>query len=400
MGVHSLVTGLNGAGKTLYTVATKLRDVPKQTVEYRGEKITRRLVVGGIRDLLIEHEMMDVPELDPESWRDEWADKKRDPGTEPHEDVLCSILNWWLWCKPGDVIVVDECQRVFRPMPSGKRVPMFINKLETARHYGVEFIYLTQHPQLLHVNVRKLCGPHEDVRRIFGSNRVMVYMWDRVSNPDAIAKATSRYWKHDKAAFSLYKSAEMHGKFGQRLPFAVWGLLAGLTALAIVGYVLRERLSERFAPPAELAKVEAPGTRQTGPNAPPHAQPHGAAASAPTSSPPWPWYEAVPIKQDREPLAGRAIQMEGGYTQNGQPHYTFGVVIEGERVARLTGEQLAAMGYYYTEHAPCVGVLRYGDRERLVTCAKPQLGTAQAPQQAKTGDGDAASLRASAQAPV
>lgn len=53
MGVHSLVTGLNGAGKTLYTVATKLRDVPKQTIEYRGEQIKRRLVVGGIRDLLI-----------------------------------------------------------------------------------------------------------------------------------------------------------------------------------------------------------------------------------------------------------------------------------------------------------------------------------------------------------
>ena len=364
MGVHSLVTGLNGAGKTLYTVATKLRDVPKQKVEYRGEKINRRLVVGGIRDLLIEHDMMDVPELDPETWRDEWADKKRDPGTEPIEDAPCSILNWWLWCKPGDVIVVDECQRVFRPMPSGKRVPMFINKLETARHYGVEFIYLTQHPQLLHVNVRKLCGPHEDVRRIFGSDRVMVYMWDRVSNPDAIAKATSRYWKHDKAAFSLYKSSEMHNKFGQRLPFAVWGLLAGLTALAIVGYVLRERLSERFAPPTEQAKVEAASAGASAPAA--------QAAAAPASSPTWPWYEATPIKQDREPLAGRAIQMEGGYSINGQPHYTFGVVIEGERVARLTGEQLAAMGYYYTEHAPCVGVLRYGDRERLITCPKPQ----------------------------
>ena len=40
-------------------------------------------------------------------------------------------------------------------------------------------------------------------------------------------------------------------------------------------------------------------------------------------------------------------------------------------MARLTGEQLAAMGYYYTEHAPCVGVLRYGDLEWLITCPKP-----------------------------
>lgn len=365
MGVHSLVTGLNGAGKTLYTVATKLRDVPKQTVEYRGEQINRRLVVGGIRDLLIEHDMMDVPELDPESWRDEWADKKRDPGTDPIEDAPCSILNWWLWCKPGDVIVVDECQRVFRPMPSGKRVPMFINKLETARHYGVEFIYLTQHPQLLHVNVRKLCGPHEDVRRIFGSNRVMVYMWDRVSNPDAIAKATSRYWKHDKAAFSLYKSAEMHGKFGQRLPVAVWALIGGLVLLAGLGYVLKERLATRFAPPPAVSQVKpaAPATAAS-----------AAEETQASASPSWPWYEATAIRQDREPLAGRAVQMEGGYSINGQPHYTFGIVIDGERVARITGEQLAAMGYFYTDHGPCVGVLRYQDRERLVTCPKPVQG--------------------------
>ncbi len=368
MGVHSLVTGLNGAGKTLYTVATKLRDVPKQTVEYQGENVKRRLVVGGIRDLLIEHDMMDVPKLDPETWRDEWADKIREPGTDAQEDVLCSIFNWWLWCKPGDVIVVDECQRVFRPMPSGKRVPMFIEKLETARHYGVEFIYLTQHPQLLHVNVRKLCGPHEDVRRIFGSNRVMVYMWDRVSNPDAIAKATSRYWKHDKAAFGLYKSAEMHGNFGQRLPFAVWALLGGLVLLAGLGYVLKDRLSTRFAPaPTEAAAAPASPSAAT----PAAARHPVATAAAAASSPPWPWYEAVPIKQDREPLAGRAINMEGGYSVSGQPHYTFGIVVDGERVARITGEQLASMGYYFTEHGPCVGVLRFGDRERLVTCPKP-----------------------------
>lgn len=187
-------------------------------------------------------------------------------------------------------------------------------------------------------------------------------MWDRVSNPDAIAKATSRYWKHDKAAFSLYKSAEMHGKFGQRLPVAVWALIGGLVLLAGIGYVLKERLATRFAPPAAATETKAA--------APGHVAAAASQAEA-TASPTWPWYEAVPVQAKREPLAGRAVQIEGGYSINGQPHYTFGIVIEGERVARITGEQLAAMGYYYTDHGPCVGVLRYEDRERLVTCPKP-----------------------------
>lgn len=370
MGIHELVTGLNGAGKSLYTVAEKLRPLVGTTVQYKGNPIPVRLVVGGIRDLLLPHEIMDVPELDPEGFVDEFKDQRREPGTPAREDVVCSILNWWLWCQPGDVIVVDECQRVFRPMASGRRVPMFVSKLETARHYGVQFVYVTQHPQLIHTNVRNLVGPIEDVSRVFGGSRTLVRQWDRIGDYGKKASATTRMWKHDKAAFGLYKSAELHTKFSARIPLAVWGVGVGLVLLLVVGWILKGRLAERFTPPDQV-KTKTIAQSPGGGSAP--GQPGAmlpAVASALAGPATWPMYEAVPVVVNREPLAGRGVQVEGQWSGGGVSGALFGLLIEGERVASITLAELVKMGYSYTSSGPCVGVLRFGVVERLVTCGK------------------------------
>lgn len=370
MGVHSLVTGLNGAGKTLFVVATKLREVGEQTIEYRGETVKRRIVQGGINGLLIEHELMYVPklEIDPETFVDEWKGHVREPGEPPVADVPCEVFNWWLWCKPGDLIVVDECQRVFRPMPSGRRVPMYISKLETARHYGVEFLYLTQHPQLLHQNVRRLVGPHEDVRRIFGSSRVMIHQWDRVSDPGRIKQATSRPWKHDKSAYGLYRSAELHYKFNQRLPMAVWALLLGVVMLGVLGWMAFGRGTKMFHPgpaaPASAPAVPVPGAEAAAAGGAPVARVSGQVDNR------WPVYQAEPVRLAREPLDGRAVQWEGSYDDGPVHEAYFGLFVEGERVATLRLRDLNAMGYTWTTVGPCVGSLRFGKLERLVTCGK------------------------------
>lgn len=374
MGVHTLVTGLNGSGKTLYCVATKLRGLSEQTFEYRGETLNRRIVQGGINGLMIDHELMYVPsvEIDPETFVDQWKAELREPGTPAREGVPVEIFNWWLWCKPGDLIVVDECQRVFRPMPSGRRVPMYISKLETARHYGVEFLYMTQHPTLLHQNVRKLVGPHEDIRRIFGSGRVMVYQWDRVSDPGRIAKATSRIWKHDKSAYKLYRSAELHHKFGQKLPFAVWGVGVGLVGLLACGWVLRDRLAERFHPvPKDSAGADAKGAgKASGGSLAGLGGGQGVVGGQGAAKDRWPVYDAEPYKFEREPLAGRAVQWEGGYVDGKLEVSYFGLFVDGERVATVTLAQLVRMGYIWKSWGPCVGSLRFGAVERLVTCGK------------------------------
>lgn len=246
MAVHTLVTGVPGAGKTLYTLAELVRPMVGKTIEHEDKTITRRIVVGNVRDLLLPHEPMTIPSVNPEEFREPHPDLTREPG-EPPLPVEMSVTSWWLWCQPGDVIVVDECQRAFRPFASGRRVPQFIAKLETARHYGVEFIFITQHPQLLHLNVRNLVGRHLHVRRLFAGMQTIVYEWDHCTHPDRVKNATATPWRHKKAAFGLYKSAELHTKGKAAVPVALFALVAAVVALPVVAWYAKERLSRSHA---------------------------------------------------------------------------------------------------------------------------------------------------------
>ncbi len=108
---------------------------------------------------------------------------QRLPGTPPQE-VECLVQNWWLWCKPGDLIAVDEAQFLAPRGAMGRKPPYWIQALEIHRHYGVDFIIITQHPQLIDTTIRNLVGLHRHVRSVLGSPVCMVYVWDHASNPE------------------------------------------------------------------------------------------------------------------------------------------------------------------------------------------------------------------------
>lgn len=236
MGI-TLVTGTPGAGKSLYAVSELLPKWQKESipnlVNEDGSPVPRRLCVGGIRDLLLDHDLIDVPRiLDWDGYKDEWSAQVREPGSDPLP-VPMRADNWWLWCRPGDVIVIDEAQMMFRPAASGRRVPRFITALEIHRHYGVDFLLITQHPNLLHVNVRALINPHYHVRRVWGGSRCFVYEWDKCHNPHSVSTATKHQWRHSKKAFSLYKSAELHTKPGGTIPAVAFVALAAIVAVPV-----------------------------------------------------------------------------------------------------------------------------------------------------------------------
>lgn len=246
---NHLITGVPGAGKTLYAISRVVKPLVGTVIDGpAGTKVCRRIMVGGVRDLLIEHEPIDVPTFEPDTGKLVFAGKEFQPETddrrpgEPPHDCERRADNWWRWCEPGDVIVIDECQRLFRPMPSGRKLPKFITMLETHRHYGVDFVFITQHPQLLHSNVRNLINLHNDVRRVFGSHQTIVYEWDRCSSPDKIKTAASKLWRHDKKAYSLYKSAEVHTKQKHKLPVAIYVLVLCLVAVPASLYAAKERI--------------------------------------------------------------------------------------------------------------------------------------------------------------
>ncbi|WP_324042666.1 zonular occludens toxin domain-containing protein [Aeromonas caviae] len=204
----TLITGVPGAGKTLYAVDQIL--IPESKTE-------RPLFIDGIPDLLIRHE----------------------PAPDP--------LDWPNWAPEGAHIVIDEVQRIWRPEAAGKQIPNSIAMLETHRHRGLDFTIMTQHPSLLHSNVRRLVGRHIHVRRT--PLGVYVYEYPECMNsPDTAYKnaLTKVRWPHPKRSFGVYKSASIHQKVKFRIPKPLIILVFCILGVSYLGYsIFQDHFGDR-----------------------------------------------------------------------------------------------------------------------------------------------------------
>lgn len=218
----TLITGTPGAGKTLYTVAQELprfRDRP--------------LFVDGIPDLAIDH-------LDP----------------------LGPVDKWHEWTPDGAVLVIDEVQRIWRPRSAASAVPPGVAALETHRHKGVDLLIITQHPNLLDPNIRRLVGRHLHIRRMFGWSRAIVYEWDTATDPARVSTAIKRSWGYPKSAFKLYKSSVQHNSRGNRIPLVVVAALLALLAAPAAWYFAIDRTVDHIPTDdqADVGPVTEPAT--------------------------------------------------------------------------------------------------------------------------------------------
>lgn len=225
----TLITGTPGAGKTLYTVA-----------ELSKDKSGRQLIVDGIPELVIPHE------LPPESGIEAWPD----------------------WVPDGALIVIDEAQRIFRPRANGAKVPPHVAMLETHRHKGLDFILITQHPNLIDQNVRRLVGRHIHLRATALGR--WLYEWSECGEPDSRnsrAVSEQRRYTLPKSAFGLYKSASLHVKPKYRIPKAAF-IFVGCVALAsVLGFRIYGSMQKRLHP--ETAQAEQAAAAESGGAAPP-----------------------------------------------------------------------------------------------------------------------------------
>ncbi|KVN40161.1 hypothetical protein WT12_29440 [Burkholderia territorii] len=171
----TLVTGVPGSGKTLWTVWSLQKEI----------KAGRRIVANGIKGLAIDHELWD-------------------------DDM---VREWFKHCQPNDVIVIDEVQRIWPQVSASVKASEDIEKLHVHRHYGVDIIVITQHPNRMNKTIRDLVGRHVHVRRLFGGRRAMIYEWDMTHNPNSgFRDAVKHVWGYPKDVFNLYTSAELHTK--------------------------------------------------------------------------------------------------------------------------------------------------------------------------------------------
>jgi zona occludens toxin len=129
------------------------------------------------------------------------------------------VWNWPDWVKAGDVVVIDEVQRWWRPRGMGTKPPKMIKALETHRHMGIDFVIMTQNPMLIDQNVRRLVGRHQNIRRLLGMARAIVYDWDSCAADVTRTKtSTSTLWNYPKSAYKLYQSSVLHLKQKQKIP--------------------------------------------------------------------------------------------------------------------------------------------------------------------------------------
>lgn len=230
-------TGQPGAGKTLFTL---------QHVKRRSESENRTVFYNGI------------PELNIPEWQ-EFTDAEK-----------------WHELPAGSIIVIDECQRVFRPRATGKSVPESIAKFETHRHNGHDVYLITQHPMLVDQNIRRLAGTHRHIVRTFGAKKAFVHEWNEVKT-DCDRKRTDSSktaFVYPKEAFAWYKSAEVH-THKLALPKQVYYLIGMLLMLSALVYYLYDRFTaepgQASPPTVQPPSITAPDT--DGPTRPPPSAP-------------------------------------------------------------------------------------------------------------------------------
>lgn len=190
-----LVTGMPGHGKSLWTI---------KTVKERAEKEERQVVYYGIKDLKLPWTPLEKP--------DDWCD-----------------------APAGSIIVIDECQKLFRMRSVGQSVPRYVSELETHRHRGLDIYLITQHPMLLDTAVRRLIDTHYHVKRPFGMSRTVIHeSTGLMEKPDQVRKDTIRHnYVFKKEDFENYTSAEIHtvkAKIPVRIVFIV---IAPLMAIGL-----------------------------------------------------------------------------------------------------------------------------------------------------------------------
>lgn len=235
----TLITGLPGSCKTLYTIDKLMQAILKTTIKTTNddgvEVESARTIYTNINGLLLPHEKIDLKQLD----------------------------DWHKWCKPGDVIIADEVQKQWPLCATGSKVPPCIEGLETHRHMGVDFILMTQHPMMVHANICRLAGRHLHMRRLGNMGFSTVYEWDGVSRTLLYKNCMAKFpYRFNKKVFELYKSAELHTKQARKLPSLIFGLGLALAGAAIGGPMVYDRLQARLNP-VPVVQVASPQKNAT-----------------------------------------------------------------------------------------------------------------------------------------
>lgn len=239
----TILTGAPGSGKTLYAIAKllyPLMGTHVDGVDDEGRKVRHeRTLFSNINGLTLPHEKIDA------DWLADW-----------HNRV-----------PPGAVICYDEVQKPWPKRVTGSKVHQAVQELETHRHKGVDFVLMTQKPELVDQNVCSLAGRHLHIRRVGNTHNAIVYEWDAVSRSllyrNAFKKST---WRYPRWVFDWYKSAEVHTKMPRSLPTALFIALFAVAGTAVAWPMLMDRITEGLNPTAKAHQAAPQASKPLAPS--------------------------------------------------------------------------------------------------------------------------------------
>ena len=193
----TLVTGLPGAGKTLWTI---------DTVKKRAEEENRKVFYYNIRDL-----KLDWNELSEDECK-KWF--KLDGGEN------------------GGIIVIDESQDIFVPWHNKKTDrPEYFSMMNKHRHFGFDFYLITQEPMLIDSGIRRLVNDHFWITRPTKGESATVKRYTGVYDKHTNRNGEKSLYKHNKEVYDYYSSAEIH-TIKRRLPRSIYYFGAAVVAFA------------------------------------------------------------------------------------------------------------------------------------------------------------------------
>lgn len=235
-----LITGANGAGKTLNTL---------KWVRERSVKENRPVCHNGRFEPVEGGELSTWKKAEFKDWQDE---------------------------PDGTIFLVDECHNDLPLRSPSVAVPDHVKMLAEHRRRGFDFYLVTQHPQNIDNFVRRLIGSpgwHRHLKRTFGADLVSCIEWNAV-NPNCEKDGSSRtgtvtMTPFPKEVYTWYKSASLHtGK--KRIPKMVYVLLAAVLVIILASFfgvkMLRKQTGMDENLPAQADKTGsvftpgAPGT--------------------------------------------------------------------------------------------------------------------------------------------
>jgi zona occludens toxin len=248
----TLITGTPGAGKSAWTVQELLR-LPD----------IRPVFVHGIPELKLPHtpiycrsELCDLCRSNIELEQFIQSDQQKS-GTDDNVVSMFPqfrfVEDWPEWSPKGALIIIDEVQRIWRPANSAAKLPNDIARLETHRHYGLDFWLISQGPHLFHSNIRRLIGRHVHLLSSWKGREQYEFPQCR-ENLDTLPSANARPYKLPKKVFGLYKSAEIHTKQKHRLPLAVYAFALAVLVVLVLGYKTYARISSQTQEVKETIK--------------------------------------------------------------------------------------------------------------------------------------------------